>query len=147
VGKSTLVNLLLGAEALATAPVREYDGKGRHTTARRQLMILEGGALLIDTPGMRELGAIGVGEGIEAGFADLTELAGQCRFRDCTHDQEPGCAVRAAVESGEVDRGRFESFLKLSRESDFHEASYAERRRRERAFGRHVRRVMKDRPK
>jgi ribosome biogenesis GTPase len=144
VGKSTLVNLLLGVEAFATAPVRAYDGKGRHTTARRQLAILEGGALLIDTPGMRELGAMGVGEGIEAGFADLTELAGQCRFNDCTHRQEAGCAVRAAVERGEVDTGRYESFLKLSRESDYLEATYAERRRRDRAFGRHIRRVMKD---
>lgn len=144
VGKSTLVNLLLGVEAFATAPVRAYDGKGRHTTARRQLAILEGGALLIDTPGMRELGAMGVGEGIEAGFADLTALAGQCRFNDCTHRQEVGCAVRAAVERGEIDAGRYESFLKLSRESDYLEATYAERRRRDRAFGRHIRRVMKD---
>jgi len=147
VGKSTLVNLLLGAEAFATAPVRAYDGKGRHTTARRQLTILESGALLIDTPGMRELGAMGVGEGIEAGFADLAELAGQCRFNDCSHRLEAGCAVRAAVERGEIDAGRYESFLKLSRESDYLEASYAERRRRDRAFGRHIHRVMKDREK
>lgn len=144
VGKSTLVNLLLGAEALATAPVRAYDGKGRHTTARRQLFLLEGGALLIDTPGMRELGAMGVGDGIEAGFADLAELAGQCRFNDCSHRQEAGCAVRAAVERGAIDAGRYESYLKLSRESDYLEATYAERRRRDRAFGRHIRRVMKD---
>jgi ribosome biogenesis GTPase len=147
VGKSTLVNLLLGAEAFATAPVRPFDGKGRHTTSRRELVVLEGGALLIDTPGMRELGAMGVSEGIEAGFADLTELAGQCRFNDCSHRQEAGCAVRAAVERGEVDAGRYESFLRLSRESDYLEATYAERRRRDRAFGRHIRRVLKDREK
>ena len=147
VGKSTLVNLLLGSEAIATAPVRAFDGKGRHTTSRRQLVVLEGGALLIDTPGMRELGAMGVSEGIEAGFADLTELAGQCRFRDCTHQQETGCALRAAVERGEVEAGRVESYLRLSRESEYHEASSAERRSRERAFGRHIRQVMKDRKK
>lgn len=145
VGKSTIVNLLLGSEAFATAPVREYDGKGRHTTARRQLTILDGGALLIDTPGMRELGAIGVGEGIEAGFADLAELAGKCRFNDCAHQSEKGCAIRLAVERGEVDPGRYESFLKLMRESDRHEASYAERRRRDRRLGRTYRQIMKDR--
>ena len=145
VGKSTLVNLLLGAEAFATAPVRAFDGKGRHTTSRRQLVVLEGGALLIDTPGMRELGVMGVSDGIEAGFADLMELAGQCRFNDCSHRQEAGCAVRAAVERGEVEAVRYESFLRLSRESDYLEATYAERRRRDRAFGRHIHRFMKDR--
>lgn len=146
VGKSTIVNLLLGSQAFATAPVREYDGKGRHTTARRQLTILDGGALLIDTPGMRELGAIGVGEGIEAGFADLAELAGKCRFSDCAHEQEKGCAIRLAVERGEVDSGRYQSFLKLMRESDRHEASYAERRRLDRRRGRTYRQILKDRP-
>jgi ribosome biogenesis GTPase len=144
VGKSTLVNLLLGAEALATAPVRAYDGKGRHTTARRQLFLLDGGSMLIDTPGMRELGAMGVSEGIEATFADLEELAEQCRFKDCAHQAETGCALKAAVAAGEVEASRFEAFLRLRRESEFHETSYLERRRREREFGRRMHGFLKD---
>jgi ribosome biogenesis GTPase len=115
VGKSTLVNLLLGELRLSTQQVRD-DGRGRHTTTHRELVRLETGALLIDTPGMRELQLWSDGTGISAAFADVESLAQECRFRDCAHDVEPGCAVRAAVESGALDRARLTSYHTLQRE-------------------------------
>jgi ribosome biogenesis GTPase len=147
VGKTTILNRLIGHASFATGAVRPYDGKGRHITARRQLTVLESGAMLIDTPGMRELGALGVGDGIEAGFADVVELAARCRFRDCTHAQEPGCMLRAAVERGDLDQDRYQSYLKLMRESELLDASYAERRRRDREFGRWIHAATKRRSK
>jgi ribosome biogenesis GTPase len=143
VGKTTLVNALVGREAFATGTVREYDGKGRHTTSRRQLILLDQGAMLIDTPGMRELGAIGMSDGIDRSFADVSDLAAGCRFRDCTHRTEVGCAVLAALARGELSQARYESYLKLMSESEFHELSSLEKRRKDRAFGRLVKTVKK----
>ena len=144
VGKTTILNhLTADGDPFATAKVREFDGKGRLTTARRQLIVLEQGAMLVDTPGMRELGAIGVGAGIEESFADIVGLASGCRFADCTHTQEVGCALLAAVERGTLSRPRLESYLRLMRESDYHETSYAQRRKQARDFGRMVKSVMK----
>jgi len=120
VGKSTLVNALLGRDHLRTQSVREDDSRGRHTTTHRELVRLPGGALLIDTPGMRSLGVAGAAEGIGATFADVEDLAGDCRFRDCRHDREPGCAVRAALADGRLDPRRFESHRKLEREAAHH---------------------------
>lgn len=114
-GKSTLSNLLLGADALRTGAVRE-DGKGRHTTTHRQLVQLRNGALLIDTPGMRELQLWSADAGLESAFADVEALAARCRFGDCEHQAEPGCAVRAAAESGALDPARLESWRRLRRE-------------------------------
>lgn len=116
VGKSTIVNRLLGEERFATQPVREHDARGRHTTTRRELVPLPGGGLLLDTPGMRELGLPADGDGLAGAFEDVESLARLCRFRDCRHESEPGCAVRAAIASGELDAARFESYLKLQRE-------------------------------
>jgi ribosome biogenesis GTPase / thiamine phosphate phosphatase len=118
-GKSSLINALLGGERQATGAVRVSDAKGRHTTTRRELLELPGGACLIDTPGMRELGLWEAGEGIDKAFAELTELAASCRFRDCQHQGEPGCAVAAALKSGALDADRFASFEKLRREDAF----------------------------
>jgi ribosome biogenesis GTPase / thiamine phosphate phosphatase len=115
VGKSTLINRLLGAEELATAEIRS-DGRGRHTTTRRELIQLPGGGLVIDTPGMRELQLWSSGDGFGAAFEDVLELAGKCRFNDCSHRSEPGCAVLAAIESGSLAQERFNSYLKLQRE-------------------------------
>ncbi len=111
VGKSTIINRLLGREALKTSPVRAEDSKGRHTTSRRELLLVPGGGLLLDTPGMRELQLWSSVDGVAAGFPDIEELAASCRFRDCGHTDEPGCAVRDAVAPE-----RLASFHKLQRE-------------------------------
>ncbi len=112
-GKSTLTNTLLGIERMKTGAVREHDARGRHTTTHRALIALPQGACLIDTPGMRELKPTGEEQLDEAAFADVQALAEQCRFRDCRHDKEPGCALQAAVGRGELDAGRVANYLKL----------------------------------
>ena len=116
VGKSTLVNALAGRELMATREIREDDERGRHTTTHRELIRLPSGALMLDTPGMRELGLWDSDEGVSATFADIAALARQCRFNDCAHAREPGCAVREAIGNGELTVDRFEGYLKLNRE-------------------------------
>jgi ribosome biogenesis GTPase len=147
VGKTTLLNHLMGRETFETAPVREKDGRGRHTTARRQLIVLDNGALLIDTPGLRELGMLAVADSIDDSFSDIHELAGHCRFDDCTHTTEPGCGILTALEQGNLSRERYQRYMKLMRESAFHEMSYVERRRRDRKFGRMVKNILKNHTK
>ena len=120
VGKSTLINRLLGGEVLETNGLRN-DDKGRHTTTHRELILLPEGGIVIDTPGMRELGMWEVSEGLERGFEDVEELISRCRFSDCTHGGEPGCAVKAALESGELKGERWASYLKLRQEAAFAE--------------------------
>lgn len=116
VGKSTLTNSLLGAPRLKVTAVREDDSRGRHTTSHRELVLLEQGGLIVDTPGMRELQLWADEEDLSEGFGDVEELAARCRFGDCRHQREPGCAVRAAVERGALEEGRLESYHKLKRE-------------------------------
>ena len=116
VGKSSIVNALAGAPLLATAAIREGDARGRHTTTRRQLLRLAG-ALLIDTPGLRELGVMD-GDGVAAAFEDVERVAASCRFSDCGHRSEPGCAIRAALANGSLDAGRLEAWRKLEREAE-----------------------------
>ena len=116
VGKSTLVNALLGEERMATKDIRAGDSRGRHTTSHRQLVLLPGGGLLLDTPGIREVGLIDADAGLSTVFDDIEALAGQCRFRDCGHTNEPGCAVREALEGGALDAERWAHFQKLGRE-------------------------------
>lgn len=121
VGKSTLLNYWLGYDAMSTASVRESDHKGRHTTTHRQMFLLPQGSLFIDTPGMREVGLFSFG-GVDEAFGDLTAIAASCRFRDCTHDDEPGCAVRAAISDGRLDQERLLSYRKLQGEEQHYEA-------------------------
>jgi ribosome biogenesis GTPase len=116
VGKSTLVNALAGRELMATREIRENDERGRHTTTHRELILLPSGALVLDTPGMRELGLWDSDEGVSTTFSDIEELARECRFNDCAHASEPGCAVRAAIANGSLSVDRLESFGKLNRE-------------------------------
>ncbi|MCC6743976.1 MAG: ribosome small subunit-dependent GTPase A [Acidobacteria bacterium] len=119
VGKSTIANRLLGSEALKTGAVREHDQRGVHTTTRRELVVLPGGALLIDTPGMRELSVWSDEEGIRAAFDDVAEVASGCRFSDCRHEGEPGCAVVEAIADGRMDADRFANFRALEKEAAF----------------------------
>ena len=116
VGKSTLINRLLGEERLATDGLRN-DDKGHHITTHRELLLLPNGAMVIDTPGMRELGMWDAASGVEQTFADIEELAARCRFRNCSHTSEPGCAVRDALDNGGLDAGRWQSYQKLKNEN------------------------------
>ena len=143
VGKSTLTNALLGSQSIATQAIREDDAKGRHTTTRRQLHVVPGGCLVLDTPGMRELQLTDAASGIEDVFADLHELSTRCRFSDCRHETEPGCTIQAAIESGGIDAARLGRWRKLVAEDAFNSASLAERRSKDKAFGKMVRRVIK----
>ena len=118
VGKSTLINRLLGEERLATDGLRK-DDKGHHTTTHRELLFLPNGAMVIDTPGMRELGMWDTASGVEQTFTDIEALAARCRFRNCSHTSEPGCALRAALRSGELDSGRWQSYQKLKNENSY----------------------------
>lgn len=130
-GKSTLINALLGRHELETASVRPGDHKGRHTTTWRQLVRLDSGALLIDTPGMRELQLWDVDEGLDRTFPDIAEWAAACRYSDCVHDSEPGCAVKEAVERGALAIGRLESFRKLLAEAAYQQRKVNARLRQE----------------
>lgn len=119
VGKSTLINTLLERSVQETTDVREYDGKGRHKTTVRQMWVLHNGAMVIDNPGLREVGIGTGGSGLAETFPDIYELAERCRFSDCTHEHEPGCAVREAVARGVLSEERLENYLRLSREYAF----------------------------
>jgi ribosome biogenesis GTPase len=143
VGKTTLINHLLGRDKFETNPVREKDSRGRHTTSRRQLTVLENGALLIDTPGMRELGMIAVTESIDDSFSDIDELSESCRFNDCTHTTEIGCAILKAIKDEKLDEECYRSYLKLIKESKFYQMSYVEKRKKDKQFGRMVNVAMK----
>ncbi len=142
VGKSTLINRLLGRDELDTRAV-SATGEGTHTTSRRQLLVLEDGVMLIDTPGMRELGLLDTSTGLDESFSDIRDLSRACRFSDCTHAREPGCAVRAAIEDGSLSEERYQAYLKLRKEAEHHDASYVERRKKDKDFGRLVKSVMK----
>jgi len=119
VGKSTLVNALAGRDQMATQPIREDDARGRHTTSHRELVLLPSGALILDTPGMRELGLWDADEGMSSAFADIEALASQCRFHDCSHNAEPGCAIAEALSTGDLDAARWRAYGKLQRELAF----------------------------
>ena len=142
VGKSTIINSLVGRNVLETKLV-SGTGEGRHTTARRELVLLENGAMVIDNPGMREFGVFGAEDGIEASYSDLLALAPQCRFRDCTHTNEPDCAVLNALKRGEIDAEHYDNFVKLRRESERYLLSYAEKRKKDREFGRFIKSAKK----
>ena len=126
VGKTSLINRLIGRDAFGTKTV-SGTGEGTHATSRRQLVVLENGALLIDTPGMREFGLLGAADGVDQSFEDILLLSANCRYADCRHTQEPGCAVLAAVASGVLDEERYQSYLKLKKESDYYAMSYVDK--------------------
>ena len=143
VGKTTLINKLIGKNIFATNDVRDKNGKGRHVTARRQLIILEQGGLIIDTPGMRELGNIGVETGLKVTFMDIFNLAQYCHFKNCTHISEPDCSVINAVKNGELSEKRYQNYLKIRKESEYHEMSYLEKRNKDKQFGKFIKTAKK----
>jgi len=144
VGKSTLTNTLLGAGRITTQAIRENDAHGRHTTTARSMHRLPSGAWLLDTPGMRELQLTDVKTGLDDVFAEISALAETCRFSDCRHEDEPGCRVQAAIAAGQIEPERLQRWRKLIREEAFNNTSIAERRSRDKAFGRMVKNVMSE---
>ncbi len=143
VGKTTLLNNIIGSALFETQPVRESDNKGRHTTTRRELIQLENGAMIVDTPGMRELGNIAVDIGIEETFEDIIELSLHCKYRNCQHVTEKGCALLAAINEGELTEQRYNNYLKMIKESNFNEMSSYDKRRKDKNFGKQVKAAVK----
>lgn len=142
VGKSTITNSLLGAQAQATQAIRDDDAKGRHTTSRRSLHRIRTGGWLIDTPGMREIQIVDADHGVDDLFSDIVALAARCRFADCRHQTEPGCAVRRAVTAHDLDQDRLDRFRKLEREEHHNSELLHDARRRERTFGKAAKRIL-----
>ena len=143
VGKTTLLNNLVGDSIYTTKSVRKKDSKGRHATTHRQLIKLDCEAMLIDTPGMRELGNLSVETGINETFTEIAELSEKCQFNDCTHTNESGCAVINAVKNGQVPEKRYQNYLKMKKESIYNEMSYLEKRQKDKQFGKLCKTVMK----
>lgn len=146
VGKSSLVNALAGKEVMSVKSIRENDSKGRHTTTHRQLIRLDSGVMIIDTPGMRELGMWDVTEGLGEAFSDVEKFLGNCKFSDCSHQTEPGCAVKAAIARGELSQKRWESYLNLKREarfSDDKEGALLEKRKRNKEIAKYQKQLQK----
>ena len=144
VGKSTLLNNLLGAEIFATKEIREKDGKGKHATTKRQMIKLKNGALIIDTPGMRELGNIDIKEGLNITYDEVTTFAKDCLFNNCTHTHEKKCGVLAAVENKKLSQKRYDNYIKLRKEATYHSMSYLDKRRKDKDFGKMIKRVLKN---
>lgn len=143
VGKSTLLNKLIHQDLFKTLPIREKDGRGKHTTTRREMVVLDNGAIIIDNPGMRELGVISVETGLNDTFAEITALSGECLFKDCTHTIEKGCAVLKALEEGTITKERYGNFIKMYKESQYYEMSYLEKRQKDKKFGKFMHSYLK----
>jgi len=147
VGKSSLLNNLSGKQIMKTNTISASTSKGRHVTSHRELLVLENGGILIDNPGMREVGITDAAAGLEITFDAITELSRSCKFKDCTHTTEIECAVIAAVEKGELDQSSYENYLKMEREKARFELTLAEKRKKDREFGKMVKNFKKDRSK
>jgi ribosome biogenesis GTPase len=143
VGKTTLINNLIGKSIYKTKKVSKKESKGRHATTHRQLIKLDSGAMVIDTPGMRELGNFSVETGLDETFSEIISLARKCRFSDCSHVEEKGCAVLEAVEKGLLSADRYQNYIKMNKESNYNEMSYLEKRKKDKQFGKFIKAVMK----
>jgi len=144
VGKSTLLNNLAGETIMRTDSVSISTNKGRHVTSHRELVILENGGILIDNPGMREVGIANAGYGLEITFDIILKYSRNCKFKDCTHTHETGCSVIEAIEKGEIDKASYENYLKMEKEKAHYESTIAERRQKERIFGKIIKKYNKD---
>lgn len=143
VGKTTLLNKISGSSKFETTAVREKDSKGRHTTTHRELHQLSSGAILIDTPGMRELANMSVDAGIDETFAEILELAKNCKFANCTHVNEKGCGILTAIEDGRLSEARYQNYLSIKKEASFYAMSYVEKRHKDKKLGKYIKSVQK----
>jgi len=154
VGKSSLINKLLGEDNIKTGNISSYSDRGKHVTTNREMYFLparrslgaggEGGGIVIDNPGIREVGMTDTGAGIESLFDEITTLAGQCKYADCTHTHEPGCAILAALEDGKIDKEQYENYINLKKETEYHEMSVLKKREKNRSFGKFVKSAKKE---
>jgi len=147
VGKTTLLNGLIGKAVFTTKSIREKDSRGRHATTSRQLIKLDCGAMIVDTPGMRELGNFLMEKGFDETFADIKALSEKCKFNNCTHSNEKGCAVLAALDNCELSDERYQNYIKMNKEAAYYEMSYIEKKRKEKQFGKLTKKFMKHKKK
>jgi ribosome biogenesis GTPase len=135
---------IIGNEKYETQSVSKIQSKGRHTTTSRQLVRLESGAMIIDTPGMRELGSMSVDDGLDETFSGILQLSHGCKFSNCSHTNEKGCAILAAMKAGDLSEQRYQDYLKVKKEAEFNQMSYAEKRRKDKNFGKFIKTIMKN---
>ena len=143
VGKTTLLNSIFGNGSFETQPVSKIQSKGKHTTTSRELILLKNGAMIIDTPGMRELGNISVDSGIDETFSEILEFSQKCEFSNCSHTNEKGCAILEAIDVGELSEQRYKNYIKMKKESAFNEMSYSEKRKKDKDFGKLIKSTIK----
>lgn len=144
VGKSSLINKLIGEDSIRVENISTYSDRGRHITTSREMYFLENGGIVVDNPGMREIGLAGGSEGINGLFDEITALGRQCGYADCTHTHEPNCQVVAAVKSGRLDEDQYHNYISLKKEADYYEMSELEKKEKDRSFGRFVKKAKKD---
>ncbi|RDH80668.1 MAG: ribosome small subunit-dependent GTPase A [endosymbiont of Galathealinum brachiosum] len=144
VGKTTFLNSIIGKDQFDTQSVSKIQSKGRHTTTSRQLIKLESGAMIIDTPGMRELGSMSVDDGLDETFSEILKLAQNCKFSNCSHSNEKGCSILAAIKDGILSEQRYQNYLKMKKESDFNQMSYLEKKKKDKSFGKLVKSAIKN---
>lgn len=144
VGKSSIINKLIGEESIRTDDISSYSGRGKHTTTNREMYFLPEGGILIDNPGMREVGMIDSGTGVDDLFDEIIALAENCKYDDCTHTHEPGCAVLAALESGDLDKEKYANYINLKKEAQYYQMSSLQKREKDRQFGKFINKAKKD---
>jgi ribosome biogenesis GTPase len=142
-GKSSLINKLLGKDLIKTGDISAYSGRGKHTTTNREMYFLENGGIVIDNPGMREVGLTDINEGVEKSFEEIVALAQNCKYVDCSHTHEPGCEILKAVESGKIDKEKYANYLNLNNESRYYEMNEVEKKEKDRRFGKYVKKAKK----
>ncbi len=144
VGKSSLINKLIGEELIITSDVGFYSDRGKHTTTRRQMYFLDNGGIVIDNPGIREVGIVDAGEGVDIFFEEITALGQKCKYIDCTHTHEPGCVVISAVKSGQIDGEKYTNYVNLKKEAEYNDMSASQKRQKSKNFGKFVNKAKKD---
>jgi ribosome biogenesis GTPase len=147
VGKTTLINSLINDDVFNTQTVSKIQSKGRHTTTNRQLVFLQSGAMIVDTPGIREIGSFSLDEGMDETFSEILGISQTCKFSNCSHKNEQGCAILAAIKEGKLSKKRYQNYLKMKKESDFNQMSYLDKRKKDKKFGKLIKSVLKNKKK